>query len=369
MSYNAPFPGQYAGSQSNPPTPREGAPPTWESLQQHPSPQHQQQQQQQSQQQQPLQQQQQAQEQPDLSPHSIYHTSFDDPLSQSGLPDFSFHLPPIPPIALSGARNEAEPGRLAEPRPDPSSRVLNAAPSALSSAQRTAHASRRVHPYQRAPSAAPQGARQVPTVPSQHVRFGPGQPGGPVQMRSRHPSSSSSAANSPITGIAGHLAASGTVQEAQQSVQATSPITLPSAHFPPLVQPGEWAPVPHRARYPPVMRLRGQELYDEAQGEYSAHFEVPGVRRADLSITLATNAHSRAQEIVIQGERQDPARDGRQTRLCSRMAYGRFRQVLPVGSEVKGEDIVAKLANGILTITVRVGPPVPLPEPQSIMIF
>ncbi|KAL1682417.1 hypothetical protein EV122DRAFT_203461 [Schizophyllum commune] len=378
MSYAPPFPGQYAGSQSNPPTPHEGATSTWESLQQAQSPQHlQQQQKQQQQQSQPQQQQQEAHQEtqhPDLSPHSIYHTSFDDPLSQSGLPDFSsFNLPPIPPITLSsGPSNEAEPGRPAEPRND-QSRVFNPPlpplpslppPPSLSSTpgmQRTSHASRRLHPYQRPSSVAP---RQTPTVPSQHVRFGQS---GPIQMQSRHPSSSSSSGTSPITGIAGHLAASGVVQQAQQSAQATSPITLPSAHFPPLAQGGERVSrAPYRSR---PLGLRTEEYYDEAAGEYSVHLEVPGVRRSDLSITLAKNAHSRAQEIVIQGQRQDPTAEGKQTRICSRLVYGRFRQVLPVGNEVKGEDIVARLANGILTITVHVGPPITLPAPQNILIL
>ena len=117
------------------------------------------------------------------------------------------------------------------------------------------------------------------------------------------------------------------------SAQATSPITLPSAHFPPLAQGGERVSrAPYRSR---PLGLRTEEYYDDAAGEYSAHLEVPGVRRSDLSITLAKNVHTRVQEIVIQGQRQDPTAEGKQTRICSRLVYGRFREVLPVGNEVK----------------------------------
>lgn len=192
---------------------------------------------------------------------------------------------------------------------------------------------------------------------------------GPVPMQSRHPSSSSSSATSPIAGIAGHLAAAGFVQQQAQNVQATSPITLPSAQFPPLAQGGERGSVSHREAYSRVLSLRTETFYDDTLGEYSALLEVPGVRPSDLSVTLVKNAHSRAQEIIVQGQRQDPASEGKGQRICQGLVYGRFRKVLAVGSEVKSENVLARMANGILTITVRFGPPAPLPEPRAIMIL
>ncbi|TRM60452.1 hypothetical protein BD626DRAFT_132890 [Schizophyllum amplum] len=402
MSYNAPYPGQYAGSQSNPPTPHEGAPPIWDtSLQQQPqeSPRlRQQHTQHHSQQQQQHSQQELAQQalspHTHLSPNSIFQ--LDDSLSQAGLPNLSsFHLPPPPSLRPShlppvGPSHEPEPSRPGDH--DPSrvhSSLSSNAPGGSGMLHRTAPTGRRVHPYQRPQSVAPMGARH--SVPSsQHVRYGQlsMQSGaGPVPMQSRHPSPSSSSATSPIAGIAGHLAAAGFVQQQAQrsvpfvssllycavdrlpSVQATSPITLPSAQFPPLAQGGERGSVSHREVYSRVLSLRTETFYDDTLGEYSALLEVPGVRPSDLSVTLVKNAHSRAQEIIVQGQRQDPASEGKGQRICQGLVYGRFRKVLAVGSEVKSENVLARMANGILTITVRFGPPAPLPEPRAIMIL
>ena len=82
----------------------------------------------------------------------------------------------------------------------------------------------------------------------------------------------------------------------------------------------------------------------EEGGRVRVWMELPGVSQTDLEI------HVEGQELTIQGKRQDPATHG--TWLLRERPWGDFQKTFSVDGSIDLEKIDAKLAQGILTLTL-----------------
>ncbi|TFY73568.1 hypothetical protein EWM64_g10444 [Hericium alpestre] len=106
----------------------------------------------------------------------------------------------------------------------------------------------------------------------------------------------------------------------------------------------------------------------------TALLELPGVKRSDLNIILSTCKYTYVRQITVAG-RTTPAfadfeRDEREGRAQTtrERKYGAFLRRLHVPPNTQAHDINAELENGLLILTIPLGPSIPPENPQSIPI-
>ncbi|KAK7047861.1 hypothetical protein VNI00_006189 [Paramarasmius palmivorus] len=158
--------------------------------------------------------------------------------------------------------------------------------------------------------------------------------------------------------------------------------------------------------------IRSDIQYDPQTHVLTASMEIPGVKKAQLSITLSTCLINRVKQVVVSGRTSPvfpppsssvhfnmgggPAtgssmaggRDGSGALTSSsggggavsehdgtqlqhnvrERKYGEFTRTLPVPSETKIEDIDAALEDGILTLKICLGPPAESADVQVVPI-
>eukprot|EP00882_Tetradesmus_deserticola_P006944 GHRQ01007315.1.p1 GENE.GHRQ01007315.1~~GHRQ01007315.1.p1 ORF type:complete len:159 (-),score=73.08 GHRQ01007315.1:1210-1686(-) len=105
------------------------------------------------------------------------------------------------------------------------------------------------------------------------------------------------------------------------------------------------------------------DVADAPEGFYTLYADIPGLSKADLSIKL-----SKERVLTISGERKAPLADAplqQQERVL-----GSFERRWELPEDAEGEGISAKVADGVLTITVPKKQPEPEPvdEQQDIVI-
>ena len=87
--------------------------------------------------------------------------------------------------------------------------------------------------------------------------------------------------------------------------------------------------------------------------------EAPGLQLEDLNLSLDGNA------LIVEGNRvRPPLRSPARVALVE-MTYGRFRRVLPLPTDVDGDNIEATYEAGVLQIHI---PRVPRPAPKRLAI-
>ncbi|KAJ6556599.1 hypothetical protein DFH09DRAFT_1164813 [Mycena vulgaris] len=196
----------------------------------------------------------------------------------------------------------------------------------------TAHAgpstrpARQYHPYPRPSS--PSGSRREMEA-HHHVRF-PSQTNPPQA----HPGS---AITSPAQGtqtFASPMSDYGPPigQQASPSFVSGSPLAAPPegafAQFLPLGPPQEVRPADDR-RY----IIRADTHYDPGTRILTALLELPGMKKHDLSITLATTLFNRVRQVTINGQSRAPFAPA-VTALRERK-YGRFTRAFPVPADTR----------------------------------
>lgn len=87
--------------------------------------------------------------------------------------------------------------------------------------------------------------------------------------------------------------------------------------------------------------------------------EVPGVRREDVSVTVASHV------LTISGERQSGLNDDEVLYYTRERVYGAFRRAMILPDGVDESDITASVRNGLLEIRVAGGAAA---KPQNIAI-
>ncbi|KAJ7068593.1 hypothetical protein C8F01DRAFT_1118658 [Mycena amicta] len=219
------------------------------------------------------------------------------------------------------------------------------------------------HPYQRPSSAA--GRREVEA--HQHIRF-PSQASTPQA----HPGS---ALHSPAPG------------------RQTQTFTSPLSEYAPLTQQGSSssfvsnsshgastegavvpflpaAPAPAPAPLPDARRylIRADTHYDPATRVITALLEVPGVKKHDLTITLATTLFNRLRQVTVQGRSHAPFPPSASASAIRERKYGLFTRNFPVPLDTRPGDIDATMEDGVLVLKIHCGFPAPSAEQHEIPI-
>ncbi|KAF6261759.1 HSP20-like chaperone [Scenedesmus sp. NREL 46B-D3] len=104
------------------------------------------------------------------------------------------------------------------------------------------------------------------------------------------------------------------------------------------------------------------DVADAPEGFYTLYADVPGLSKADLSIKL-----SKERVLTISGERKAPLADAplqQQERVL-----GSFERRWQLPEDAESEGISAKVADGVLTITVPKKQPQPEPVDEQQDIF
>jgi HSP20 family protein len=104
------------------------------------------------------------------------------------------------------------------------------------------------------------------------------------------------------------------------------------------------------------------DVADAPEGFYTLYADVPGLSKADLSIKL-----SKERVLTISGERKSPLADAplqQQERVL-----GSFERRWQLPEDAESEGISAKVADGVLTITVPKKQPEPEPVDEQQDIF
>ncbi len=137
----------------------------------------------------------------------------------------------------------------------------------------------------------------------------------------------------------------------------------------------------------PVRRygIRADIHYNADENIIIAMFELPGVKRGDLRVTMGVCPFSRVRQINIVGISRPPLPS--QGHGMRERKFGQFMRTLPVPPETKvrahsvsqpylvrltcprqPEDVTITLEDGILTLKIPGGAPAPVEEPQEIPI-
>ncbi|KAJ6616520.1 hypothetical protein B0H10DRAFT_2219520 [Mycena sp. CBHHK59/15] len=128
----------------------------------------------------------------------------------------------------------------------------------------------------------------------------------------------------------------------------TATSSSPTAHSPPRAPPP-----PEERRY----IIRTDTYYDPATRVLTALLELPGLRRGDLRISLATTRFNRVRQVTVDGTSRPPYPRSRAALQLRERRYGRFTRAFPVPADTKPEDIDAAMEDGVLVLKIACGLP------------
>jgi HSP20 family protein len=114
----------------------------------------------------------------------------------------------------------------------------------------------------------------------------------------------------------------------------------------PSEMPGQWAP--------------RTDVY-EKDGNLVVKAELPGVKKEDIEVVLGDG------DLVIHGERQAEQEVKEEHYYRMERSYGSFHRRIPLGFEVKPEQVEAKCSDGVLEISMP-KPAETTPQAQKIKV-
>jgi HSP20 family protein len=95
---------------------------------------------------------------------------------------------------------------------------------------------------------------------------------------------------------------------------------------------------PQLATYLPAFEVK------ETKDGYLFKADIPGVKEADLKVTVAGN------RLTVSGKREEEKKREDETYYCYERSYGSFSRAFTLPNDADGEKIEADLKNGQLTI-------------------
>lgn len=107
---------------------------------------------------------------------------------------------------------------------------------------------------------------------------------------------------------------------------------------------GAFPAVPEQGGLASILRPRLDIAEDDKA--YTITVEVPGVSRDDVDLSVDDGA------LVIRGEKRQSSEDRQDNYHCIERSYGRFQRVLDLPQDADEDNIGARFADGVLTITV-----------------
>jgi HSP20 family protein len=84
----------------------------------------------------------------------------------------------------------------------------------------------------------------------------------------------------------------------------------------------------------------------ETEAELILKAQVPGLEPENLDIQVSDNA------IFLTGEYQEQKKDDSRGIMRSEFHYGRFTRVIPLPSAIQHDQVMANMADGLLTLTM-----------------
>jgi HSP20 family protein len=93
--------------------------------------------------------------------------------------------------------------------------------------------------------------------------------------------------------------------------------------------------------------------YKRQNGNLVVSAELPGLKKEEVTVEITPDA------LVLKGERKREKEEEKEGIYRSERAYGRFYRYVPLPEGVNVEHAEAKIAEGVLTVTV------PVPEPKE----
>ncbi len=84
----------------------------------------------------------------------------------------------------------------------------------------------------------------------------------------------------------------------------------------------------------------------ETEKEYTISVELPGVDREDVSIEVVGDS------LRITGEKKEEAEEKEKGYHRIERSYGSFQRVLDLPEDANGDAVVARMKNGVLTVTI-----------------
>ncbi|KAJ7108926.1 hypothetical protein C8R43DRAFT_184059 [Mycena crocata] len=212
------------------------------------------------------------------------------------------------------------------------------------------------HPYQRpsSTSGVPAEAQRRETT-AQHIRF--------ASQNNSPQAQPGSIMHSPGAGktvFTSPMSEGTSAQATSPSLVSGSPLATPFVPLP--APPKQEAAVVDERRY----LIRADTHYDAATRVLTALLELPGMKRRDLSITLATTPFNRLRHVTVSGSARAPfAPEGP---VLRERKYGRFTRAFPVPADTTVDDIDAAMEDGLLILKIACGLPAASAEEHEIPI-
>ncbi|KAJ7348874.1 hypothetical protein DFH08DRAFT_697259, partial [Mycena albidolilacea] len=113
--------------------------------------------------------------------------------------------------------------------------------------------------------------------------------------------------------------------------------------------------------------IRADAYYDPGTRVLTAMLELPGMKKSDLRITLATTLFNRVRQVTVSGHSRAPFPPSPGPTLRERK-FGRFARAFPVPADTTPEDIDATMENGVLVLKISCGLPAPSAHEHEIPI-
>ncbi|KAJ7932702.1 hypothetical protein B0H13DRAFT_1592992, partial [Mycena leptocephala] len=103
--------------------------------------------------------------------------------------------------------------------------------------------------------------------------------------------------------------------------------------------------------------IRADTNFDAGTRILTALLELPGMKKRDLSITLATTLFNRVRQVTVNGQSRPPFPPSLAGPVLRERKYGRFTRAFPVPADTKPENIDAAMEDGVLVLKISCGPP------------
>lgn len=85
----------------------------------------------------------------------------------------------------------------------------------------------------------------------------------------------------------------------------------------------------------------------ETDKEYQIHFEVPGVEKKDLEVTLNQNI------LIVKGEKKSEVSKDESHFHCMESHYGTYYREIKLPSNIDEKSLKANFKNGILVVSIN----------------
>ncbi|EPS94919.1 hypothetical protein FOMPIDRAFT_48550 [Fomitopsis schrenkii] len=107
--------------------------------------------------------------------------------------------------------------------------------------------------------------------------------------------------------------------------------------------------------------------FDAVDNVMIAIFELPGVKKADVRISLATCPFSRAKQLTVSGSSRSALATERGHTVLERK-FGDFAKSICIPPETQPHDVRATMEDGVLTLRIPGGQPTQASQPQDVLL-